>query len=687
MRRRRPRRWLKILALALLITGGVLLHLAWPFIAYPVTVLDIERKAPLPAENIRVPLAGIAEVDITPPVGIPKFGYSAWSRPADGFRTRLRAKAFYLHAPDSTPLALVTLDLGAGSRVLHHRVAEIIAAETDVPAHGLSLLVTHTHSGPGQYLDSDFYNVFGSDSPGFDPQLAEFLSQRIAAAVISAYQQRRAARFASGQTDIWGLTRNRSIEAWARNFDLPEEQVTEALALQAVNPAMTMLRIDLEADDGRFYPAGALTAFSIHGTAIPAFTRPWHADVWAWLGQDVARGIQSRYDTPFTPVHGAYQATHADNNPAWVEGLRGDREARRIGEALATRALALFDTLGEDIPGQEDAALTTWIGTRQLNLLTLTDAERFGICERAAVGAATAGAAKGDEVFPISWLPYLQHGWPRRIFTEGCHGTKQWMLSRLQRLLPAERFPHEALFQVIRINDLVLVAVPWEVTLESGNVIREAVLAELPQGDWTVEISSLANGFFGYVTTPAEYGIQYYEGGHTLYGPGTLGLLAGQSAILTRDLVREGEIQDLPDRWQFALRSRAYWPDTALDPAPRSLLSAPVFSPAETGHEAFWAFRFAGEHPAYLQLEQPLLQVEVDAGNGWQPLITEGVRVNDQGTDLQLRMDRETDTGAEYTVRWFNPLPPAPDQRFRIRVAPRPVGAEPSQRSFYSPAF
>ena len=75
----------------------------------------------------------------------------------------------------------------------------------------------------------------------------------------------------------------------------------------------------------------------------------------------------------------------------------------------------------------------------------------------------------------MSYLPFLAENWPRRFFTDNCQGVKQWMLSKLQLLLPAERFPHQALFQIVRINQLVLVPLPWEITLESGNRIRQAV--------------------------------------------------------------------------------------------------------------------------------------------------------------------------------------------------------------------
>lgn len=674
---RRLRRTLLISLQVIVITGIGLLIYGWPFLTYPVTELDFDFPAPLEAEQVERPYAGIAVRDITPPIGVPKFGYSSFARDADGFHTRLKARAFYIHAPGQTPLALIQADLGTGSLPLHHRVAELVAAHTDVPSHALSLLVTHTHSGPGNYLGSDFYNVSGANRPGFDPQLFEFLARQLADAVIEAYQQRRPAQVAVGQTDVWGLTRNRSLAAWAENFNIPEEDQTEALALQAVNPRMTMLRIDLEQASGCYAPAGALTLFSIHGTAIPAFTTPVHGDVWSWLSRDLenrqrdARG-DCRSEAPF--VHGTAQATHADNNPNIVNDLRGHREARRVGQALAQQAAGLFDSLAPQL----EARLETAVASRQLDLLDDVEKAQYGLCERAVPGASLAGAANGDEVFPLSYLPYFAEDWPRSVFTDGCQGVKQWLVSKLQLLLPANRFPHRALVQVVRINELVIVPLPWEVTLESGNRIRDAVADTLPAGDWRVEVSSLANGYVGYAVTEEEYQRQFYEGGHTLYGPGTSAFLVEQSTRLARDLFASADksVDELPATASFDLVSRSYWPEEAPQDIKRNWLGQPVFVAATGDEEAHWLLRYVDVSPAALQLHQPLLSIEALNGNDARVIL------DDQQTDLRLRYLGEDDGRHQYEVRWHNPPVAHDEVRFRLRVEAR--GALPV---FHSPPF
>ena len=81
-------------------------------------------------------LAGAALVDITPPPGLPKAGYSANAHTGNGFHTRLRAAITHLRTGRSS-LALVQLDLLGGSPILQHLVAEAIADETDVPLAGV----------------------------------------------------------------------------------------------------------------------------------------------------------------------------------------------------------------------------------------------------------------------------------------------------------------------------------------------------------------------------------------------------------------------------------------------------------------------------------------------------------------------------------------------------------------------
>ncbi|HKY93040.1 MAG TPA: neutral/alkaline non-lysosomal ceramidase N-terminal domain-containing protein, partial [Nevskiaceae bacterium] len=78
-------------------------------------------------------------------------------------------------------------------------------------------------------------------------------------------------------------------------------------------------------------------------------------------------------------------------------------------------------------------------------------------------------------------------------------------------------------FQVARIGNLGLIAVPWEVTTMSARRIRKQMLEVLaPAGIDTVVVIGLANDYVHYLPTREEYSAQQYEGASSLFGPWSL---------------------------------------------------------------------------------------------------------------------------------------------------------------------
>src|SRR5690606_1086351 len=243
--------------------------------------------APAPVEGL---LAGAVEVDITPPPGLPKAGYSRNARTGTGVRTRLRARVLHLRAGTGS-LALVQCDLLGGSSILQRLVARAVAATTDVPSAGVYVGATHTHGGPGQFLGTDFYNRFASNAPGFDAGWAQFLASRIAHGVAEAAAQRRPAALTWGECEVWGLTRNRSLTAHVRNHDVTDRRTGRQRAYLAIDPRLRLLRVDARADDGGFEPLAAMVVFAVHGTGVPMRSDTYNADLWAYVTDELgARG-------------------------------------------------------------------------------------------------------------------------------------------------------------------------------------------------------------------------------------------------------------------------------------------------------------------------------------------------------------------------------------------------------------
>jgi len=323
-------------------------------------------------------LAGAAEVDITPPPGMPKAGYSANARTGNGFRTRLRARVVHLRAHRCS-VALVQCDLLGGSAVLQHLVARRIVSSTDVSLAGLWIGATHTHAGPGQFLGSDFYNRFASNRAGFDPAFTQFLVDRIASAVEQAVAERRAARLAFGRTEVWGLTRNRSFGAHVGNASVEDKGTEPHRKFAAVNPWLHLLRVDTVAADGGLRPLAASVVFSVHGTGISMRTDEYNADVWAYLTGELVHRVER--STGVRPVVGAMEGTHADVAPAIRPGTAGYLEAARIGRAVAAEAAELYDRLEGELTDQAalapGCARWTWTGPAASTASTFPPGRRW----------------------------------------------------------------------------------------------------------------------------------------------------------------------------------------------------------------------------------------------------------------------------------------------------------------------
>ncbi|MGI8755394.1 MAG: neutral/alkaline non-lysosomal ceramidase N-terminal domain-containing protein, partial [Acidimicrobiales bacterium] len=509
------------------------------------------RPRPLPPlPPVEGLLAGAAEVDITPPPGMPKAGYSTNAHDGDGFRTRLRARVTHLRS-GTTSLALVQLDLLGGSSVLQHLVAAAVAERTDIPLAGIWIGATHTHAGPGQFLGTDFYNQHASNRAGFDPAWTAFLVERIAGAVTQSYETRAPAKVAVGSTEVWGLTRNRSHDPHVHNRTVTDKRQAPQRKWVAVNPMLHLIRVDRTLADGGTEPLAAAVVFSIHGTGVSQHAHEYNADVWAYLVGELGHRVEASHGR--RPVVGAMEGTHADVAPALRPGLAGHREARRIGTGIGAEAAGLYDRLGAELSDEIELDA----GLREVDLDHDRSIDGIELPDRPAVGAALVAGASENLTPVIHRIPPFRAGMPKRWGADGEHGAKWIIGSRwFQRfVLPKRGFPRVLAVQAFRIGGAVLVGLPFEITVESGRRIGAAVAGALAHGAVDeVIVSSVANEYWGYVATAEEYGRQYYEGGHTLYGPNTERFLSAHAARLASDTVGAGLFADtLAERsWDLA---------------------------------------------------------------------------------------------------------------------------------------
>ncbi|ABW68164.1 neutral/alkaline non-lysosomal ceramidase N-terminal domain-containing protein [Desulfosudis oleivorans] len=630
----------------------------------------IERPAP-PASGVAVAglSAGLARVDITPPPGIATAGYSLMAEVSRGFRTRLYARAVYIEDSAGGKVALVACDFLSGARLLHHRVAELAAPATGIGVQELIIAGTHTHSGPGNYFSSNFYNALAGGKSGFDPQLFDFLAHRIADAVISAHAARRPAKIATGSAEIYGMTRNRSMEPFLANPDLSPDWTGDPE--KAVNPRMTMIRIDLKDDNGVYQPAGAFSSFSIHPTVIPHWNNLYTADVFGYIARELEFDLEKAYAAPWPVVHAAANGTHGDNSPNYAKGRQDYAEAKRIGVEVGRRAIELFHSLETGL--SSDVAVRS--ACREVDLFTHPSIDGVSVCQRPVVGnALTAGADDGKH--PILYrTPFFREGWgsARWFFTGSCQGHKRHVGGVFQPLvLKKQDFPHVLFFQVVQVADRVFVPMPFEITCRSGAMIAAQVAEALQTGPEQVAVISCANGYFGYATTPAEYTRQHYEGGHTLYGPATTPFLARHAASLALAM-DQGWTADIPESWSVELKAKSFFPENPTPGGDRAVRGRVKYDEDASDNEEAYGFEWQDVPPAMIELHRPLVRIETSLdGTSWEPLSDEGGRpVDDTGYDVSVALEKATGDGmAVYQARWYSPGTAA-GRYYRFAVLPR----------------
>ncbi len=92
--------------------------------------------------------AGLARATITPEGPIWMSGYASRTRPSEGVRHDLWAKALVIQDPGGEKAVLVTLDLVGISSDLSDEIRDILARKYGLDRPRVSLACSHTHTGP-----------------------------------------------------------------------------------------------------------------------------------------------------------------------------------------------------------------------------------------------------------------------------------------------------------------------------------------------------------------------------------------------------------------------------------------------------------------------------------------------------------------------------------------------------------
>lgn len=532
-------------------------------------------------------------------------GGAGWENPFQiysGLHTRQYARAFAIESPcNGQRLLFMSADIGMIWTSLRRGVLDAIAADEELSAvygpENIMLSATHTHSGAAGFSHDDGGNLFHY---GFDEDTYALIVDGIVRAIrrahanLEAHPEEGTIRLATGE--LLNTNINRSKPAFVQNPEAERAAFTNERG-EIIDNNKRVVQLTFERADGS--RIGLIHWFGVHPTVVGPTTPLVSGDNKGYAALLFERLMRTDYaaaEGEDTFVAAFAQADEGDASPniaieefPFPDPRRGggadDYESNRIsGTKHLVSALQLFGE-GRPLQGPVDTRLmrvrmpgieiTDPVVLDSLAHPEALDAQPKRTCDGALGVSFGAGAEDGRgpteegarcdsspdllaaaqrdvavlldpsiAPFPESWPaefipPHVASAVAMCNFDElgflgdyDCQAEKPVLLPSSTETLP---------FQLIRIGNLAVLGLPWEVTTVAARRLRSLLYPVLaPVGVDTLVIAGLVNDFAHYLTTREEYSAQQYEGASTLYGPWTHAAVAQQSLVLARAM-RDGE--------------------------------------------------------------------------------------------------------------------------------------------------
>lgn len=589
-------------------------------------------------------LIGQGMADITGPVAeVGMMGYAALLQKTHGIHTRLWARAFVISDTKHDKLvAYVTADLCMIFQAVKREVVRSLQDQLgDVfNDKNVMLTATHTHSAPGGFSEHGLYNftIGGLYGPHFD-----LIVRGITQAIVEAYLRLKPGTLKIAYGDLLGAQTNRSPAAYQNNPLFEKLQ-----HLYDFDPEMFLLR----AEDTAGHEMGEINWFPVHATSLGNSNELISGDNKGLAAHFFEKSKGTRYDrlgaNPFVAIFA--QTTEGDVSPNnyGPEGSFGklDDDFTALQDSAEKQyrfAKKLYDRAETVLSGPIDYQ------HYYSSFKEVAVGEDHKTCAPALGWAFAAGAEDGPSNIPGFSEGMIWNG-PWLSESAACQAEK-FILSYIGYgglLSSPEILP----IQIIRIGELAIVGVPFEVTTMAGRRIQLSIQSILRQaGIQYTLVASLANAYAGYLTTREEYAMQHYEGASNHFGPWSLMATQQKANQLARALLTKTEVVDEATPPDLSHTASHLFLPIVLDAPPFffmaigniSVEAKDRYRTGETVRVRFWA----GHPNNSLGLLKSFVDiVNVDTGE---------VVAHDWDPEVIYRWDRFGIASSQVTVQWHIP--------------------------------
>ena len=535
--------------------------------------------------------------DITGPVANTSgMGWESPTQVLSGLHQRQYARAFAIESPcNGKRVLFMSTDTGMVFGSMRQAVLSAVAADPELSQYygpdNIMLSATHTHQGPAGYSHYEGFNTFHF---GFDKLVLDTIADGMIAALKMAHQNIQAhsetAPIQLAIDELLNTNINRSLIAFEQNSEQERQEFINTQG-EEVTVDKRVVQLNMVRKSGS--AVGVINWFGVHPTVLGSELDLVSSDIKGYASLGFERIMDTRYGEPgngednFVAAFAQKDEGDASPNIFIVERPHPDPsrgggadpyESNAIsGTKQLAKALSLFQA-GDALRGpidyrffhvkMDEVTVTDPAVLNALNHPPELDADEIRTC-LAAVGPAFGAGAEDGPGFTregvscngdpnliaaaLSDISTATQGLiPPQLLSNAvlcnldqlplldlsCHAEKP-ILIPLGPPLSAE--PNIVPFQILRLGNLAILGIPWEVTTMSARRIQKQLFPLLaPVGIDTIVVAGLVNEYSHYLTTREEYSVQQYEGGSTIFGPWSLAAVEQESRRLARALA-EGQ--------------------------------------------------------------------------------------------------------------------------------------------------